>query len=961
MPPAAELSFLPWVRQGASAAITQVDTLGQAQPAVATLAATLAVNGNALPALALRLRGPADVLGIDPGQVVRMDPAPDSHDGEPSYFPCIEFDRADFPWLFTPARAAAAGKLRPWLVLVVVRKQPGVSLSAGATSPLPSLRIEPPAQAADELPDLRDSWAWAHAQAAATDTSAASVQAALRGSPALSLSRLICPRILAADTDYLACVVPAFDVSRRSGLGLPVDDADVLGADALAPAWTWSPALADVLLPVYHRWEFRTGPGGDFATLAARLRPRAVPEALGKRPIAIGDPGFALPAGFPTDARLLGEGALRAMSVDGEPDPMPPWPQGTELAFKDALAPIVNAPGENAVHEPDAEPLLAPPLYGRWHARRDTVTRQGQDWFDELNLDPRLRSTAAFGTRVIQRDQEALVASAWAQAGSLEAANQRMRQLQLSCAVGERLQARHFAGLSADAALRVHAPLLARAATTGMPVAGRNMLQLLATTPLPLRALGPAMRRIARQRGPLTRRLGVLGLQRSKSWIASLNAGDADLPKFKVPDIVSFDAVIAHLPVPTAVRAFSAVTDAEVLARAGMPWFVVRAESAPVPIAFSFTRGPASNDSTAARDFRRAAAAHLARVQPSRSAPGVAFAAGTDLGRVAQSLAAQTRPRNTLAAFARNLIAPPSPTRPPGTGERGDTGSGAGPHAEASARARVDKLRAIVASAVDALRTIDVVPSFDQPMVEALRDLAPDLVLPGLDTVPEDSVLGLETNRRFVEAFIVGLNFEMARELVWRGFPTRQDATFFDRFWGGAPDVPPLDRWGTRRLGDPNTAEPRERFVMLMRSALLRRYPNALIYLTPAIATAGARAPSDDPALERLPVFAGTMPPDISWFGFDVPTAEVVGQSAGGTGNGYYLVIQQHPTEPRFGLHPDASAGVAGHVAASGSAPAGQPLGGHEWGRNSAHMAAIVRRLPVRLAIHASQLMAVGS
>ncbi len=57
---------------------------------------------------------------------------------------------------------------------------------------------------------------------------------------------------------------------------------------------------------------------------------------------------------------------------------------------------------------------------------------------------------AAFGTRVVQEHQEALMASAWEQARELQQANQRMRQLQLSLVVGMRLHARHFAPLSTD-------------------------------------------------------------------------------------------------------------------------------------------------------------------------------------------------------------------------------------------------------------------------------------------------------------------------------------------------------------------------------------------------------------------------------------------------------------------------------------------------------------------------------
>ena len=124
------------------------------------------------------LRGPADVVGIDPHEIVRVDPKPNTTDFEPNYFPGIEFDRPDFPWLFTPAKAGANAKLRPWLCLVVVRQQEGVLLSSSADAPLPILNINGPAKPADELPDLVDSWAWVHAQVAASSLAEADPNAA---------------------------------------------------------------------------------------------------------------------------------------------------------------------------------------------------------------------------------------------------------------------------------------------------------------------------------------------------------------------------------------------------------------------------------------------------------------------------------------------------------------------------------------------------------------------------------------------------------------------------------------------------------------------------------------------------------------------------------------------------------------------------------------------------------------
>ena len=174
----------------------------------------------------VRLYGPGDVTGIDPRQVVRTEPSHLATAFEPNYFPAIEFDRPDFPWLFTPAKADAEGRLRPWLCLVVVRKQEGVTLRVDRNLPLPVLEIKAPARPERELPDLSESWAWAHAQVAGSRRDAEVIEKSLAGDPALTVSRLLCPRRLDPLTDYLACVVPAFELGCKAGLGVPIEPAD---------------------------------------------------------------------------------------------------------------------------------------------------------------------------------------------------------------------------------------------------------------------------------------------------------------------------------------------------------------------------------------------------------------------------------------------------------------------------------------------------------------------------------------------------------------------------------------------------------------------------------------------------------------------------------------------------------------------------------------------------------------
>ncbi|MEO8621007.1 MAG: hypothetical protein ABI625_08070 [bacterium] len=928
---AATLSFVPWVREGVATAIVAPDTLGAAQNAVVDISVALSVNGSSagIPAVPIRLRGPADVVGIDAHQVIRVYPQPGTVDVEPTYFPCIEFDRPDYPWMFSPTSADATSKLRPWMCLIVVQKQPGVTIAKSPDMPLPTLQIASPAKPFKELPDLADCWAWAHAQAAAGDSQPNTVQLALDGPPEASLSRLIAPRVLAADTDYIACVVPTYEVGRKTGLGIAVLDKDLLVATAPSPlAFAWKTTQASAQLPVYYQWEFRTGASGDFQTLASKLRPEPTSATLGRKAVDISQPGFQPQPPAPpiaSTAQLNVEGALQPA---GRGNVAEPWDPAIALPFQQELANIVNAPATSAILTPGGDPLLAPPLYGTWHAHLDKATVGGTNWFDQLNLDPRLRTVAAYGTRVVQEHQEALMASAWEQAAEMEQGNQRMRQIQLSLVVNESIFARHINTLSDEATLRIAAPAFPR-----LRAGADNMVSLMTGATLPLPAVGAAMRRIGRQRGPLTRRMAAQGSYLrvpGNSWVAQLSFGMMQPPSPHGLDW-AYASVITG---PLGLRDFTRTTPADVVAEPKKPFWVYPEGQLPAAWPFPTFDNPAwPFDDTSAADFRRAALDHQTAIDPSRSTRG--------RGRhhvspaTTQQIKDLIQPRpafQALGAATLSLGTAATPSVPLG-------GTALG------------------------VETVMVAPSFPQPMYEPLRDISQELLLPGLEGVPPDRIMGLETNRRFVEAFMVGLNFEMGRELLWRGFPTDQRGTYFAQFWSVAgstmprPDITPISGWGTSRaLGDAQGAPAREQFVMLMRSALLRRYPDAVVCLTPAIlGSNNVRMPDPNDASELFPVFSGSMKPDVSFFGFDISSANAL---TGGNGQGYYVVIQEHPTAPRFGLSVSVPATTV-YVNANAALPAGLPVPpGLAWGSNAAQTAGIVRRPPIRLAIHTSLLIA---
>jgi hypothetical protein len=759
------------------------------------------------------------------------------------------------------------------------------------------------------------------------------VQGALNGAPHLSSSRLLCPRLLQPDTDYLACVVPTFEVGRKAGLGDTITEGEVSGPLGLAPAWR-SDATA-VTLPVYAHWQFRTGSGGDFASLVRLLRIQPAPAGLGTRPIDVGQPGFRLPADFPSELRLLLEGALQPMRSDPPP---PGWSSAQADTFRTALADIVNRSGNEQAVDQQTDPLLAPPLYGRWHAARQTAVADGATWFDELNLDPRWRSVAAFGTRVIQEHQEALMAAAWEQAADLQPANQRLRQLQLSLVVNTSFVTRQFSRLNDEATLRIAAPLYGRIqmADADAPEP-RSLFAAMKASPVPVRATSPPMRRIGRERGPISRRMAAQGAPRlgGLTWVGRLNEGGG---AFVLPPpylLATVSTVRERMSPPPFMFNYAEVTESLMGNALGRPYFQVMPEGEPIQV-LPPPLGSLDPDNASAAAFRAAAREHLARLDPGRTGqlegppPPVAMSA------LRAAIMDQVQPRETLQALARAVVSSgPNATSPVDTTDANGVG----------------------------IETIAAAPHFPQPMYESLRDLSQSLLLPGLEAVNPNRVVGLQTNRRFVDAYMVGLNTEMARELLWRGYPTDQRGTCFDQFWdartgrGARPDVEPLHEWGARHLGDAPPTSTREQFVLLLRSDLLRRYPTAVIYATLAVQTSTGRGPSSDPKDEVQPVFRGALPPDVSFFGFDLDVEMAVGNEQS---LGYYVIIQEQPTEPSFGLPVGAAPAGVTHLSVEGPPPTGVVLDSLEWGRNGAHVAGILRRKPVRIAMHASQLIQRG-
>ena len=263
------------------------------------------------------------------------------------------------------------------------------------------------------------------------------------------------------------------------------------------------------------------------------------------------------------------------------------------------------------------------------------------------------------------------------------------------------------------------------------------------------------------------------------------------------------------------------------------------------------------------------------------------------------------------------------------------------------------------------LDDVRLAPSYPQPAVDALIGLAPELLLPGLEDVPANTVTLATTDQRFVEAFLLGMNHELDRELRWRGFPTVPGSTYFRRFWNTPSshvDIVDLAQWAAAGELGSHGADTTAETVLVVRGDLVRRFPGIAVSAVPVVNGA------PDFTNEIQPDLRGGMAPDVLFAGFPWPPEQAAD---------FAYILTQQPTSPRFGLDaaspldaasvtqrndlawsqlgPDArfatAAGpLAGRTLADGAAHA-------TWGRNAADMAWLTQQAPVRLVMPGSEMV----
>ena len=700
----------------------------------------------------------------------------------------------------------------------------------------------------------------------------------------------------------------------------------------------------------------------------------------------VSHPGFGA-AGVPNVTLGL-EGALKTVGKSSTS-----WPSGAQATYESQFRAALAPPAAG-------DPVVAPPTYGSNHSG-STLPAPGAApvWLGQLNLDPRPRAAASAAAQVVQKDQDALVASAWEQWGEIRKVNQMLRQAQLARQVSTSLSQRHLGRVAGDGKwLQITAPLASRVRVTLAGVTATVAGQVRASL-LPTGSLSPAMRRISRPNGPIGRQLkpGVpqivdrLNVPAGSASTALQVAGPRTLPK----GMVAFDDISTTVQVkdmtalsfagaPGWQLATQVITGTGVLQPVRAPLQPADHLAQPVgpggpvistgpggPVATPGPTGPTPTPAPPLVNWKgnpnlpvilKGTVANLPPpiVFPSDSA--ALEAVKTNFRTAAQSVNDYL---NTAPAAAPSP--PPLGGQAPLAPVRAQILTALNPSNTLRARLAA---RIPLNTGTDPLQPTETGPKYPQAMYAPLAQLSPDWMLPGVSQLDPDCATLLATNPAFIEAYMVGLNDELARELLWREYPADRRVTFFQNFWSSSnADIGAIAAFNanTPLGGHVLSAAGGNQLVLLIRATLFQRYPNAIVYAAQATWVNGVRQLTTN---VQYPAFRGAFGQDINFFGFNIADPKGSDNPAAGDA-GWYFVIAEHVTEPRLGLEPQKSTTPTGfwndlswdEVALKGNyvdpsvappTPAQEPIA---WSENSAALGYILMREPVRVAMHALALL----
>jgi len=473
------------------------------------------------------------------------------------------------------------------------------------------------------------------------------------------------------------------------------------------------------------------------------------------------------------------------------------------------------------------DPLITAPLYGRWHALTNRLLKErgnstdispNDNWTHDLNLDPRWRVAAGMGTKIVQKNQENYMKAAWDQIGDVLEANKRIREAQLAQAAALIWWNKHLLPLKEKRPnrwLNVASPMHARIISTGFTVAHQKKESRLTTA-----STSVNMRKLLRPRGKLVKRVNFDEGRNLDNLITRINEGEvsaalprpapegaqslndiAEAAKPKVPDFILdwlnrfpwlkwlmlLLALIILLLIIIFPPSGSLMTIAGVIIL-GLIYLFIKlnkwqkeADNATdllpenqTPESIDelpknpdfrlstpeekFTPKKGNTDSEEGKLFKDALKDVNFVLQQSAKISELPERPALNIIGVNETVFEGIRPTLTIPRWVfDSVVLPPLVTR---------------------------QLREQFVEAM-------VYPKIDVPMYKPLVDHSSELFLPNLNYIDQNSISLLETNQKFIESYLIGLNHEFARELLWREYPTDQRGSYFRQFWDASGYIDP--------------------------------------------------------------------------------------------------------------------------------------------------------------------------
>jgi hypothetical protein len=906
------------------------------------------------------LYGPGDVTGVSESAIVRTVPRQHVADFESNFLAAIEFYDEDFPWRYSPS-VAKAGQLKPWVWLVVLAE--GEYTRAGMMGTLPVIEISPTAlQSAFPHPDT--TWAWAHVQLNSglavqpsnVTEARVTVRRLLDENPNLGCSRLICPRHLAPQSHYTAFLVPAFEKGRRAGLGQP--DRDIEEVPNVQPAWPKADAVnGPVHFPVYYQWEFSTSSAGDFETLARLLGPVRSASLSADRLIDIQEPGWGVR--YRSERPNRGQpGAIALESALRIPEHTSELAFGTDPSderFAQNLRALVNlgaepfaSEGEPTGRNPffgsnlDDDPIVVPPLYGSFfRENRGLVNELGATWYEQLNLNPVYRVAAGQGAEVVRQSQEEYVDRAWDQLRQQMEARRVAQRWQVSLHATQRFFTKRLepslaitldAGTPDSAERARREALMFRAVNVTVPMhAALNVETSSFAASIRGRqysgAYTAAFAKATRSDGPLMRRLEV---------------------RDRLAPTDTFLNRRIHRP-PSTTPLQNAVSTAMRVLEISF----LRTPPPPLLPDTMFDTMLQQWGLAGLTACRTAFDVFRTRLQPPTEG-GEIIAPANNL--LYMSLHEQLRPAKTIPARFRAVLGAAvfsSPSEP-----------------------NTERIE---------LPALSV--EFPEPMYHLLAMRSPHYIFPALNDMPPNRVTMLQPNAAFIDAYLLGLNHEMAREFRWRELPIQFDATFFRQFWDvrdnpkararpeNFKDILPVHEWANGKLGAPVHRPPGmagNLTVVVIRGDLFRKYPYTEVFMQkamwasePGTQRSIRQIDTSTPENIRMPLFSARIAPEYTLVGFQLDAEEAKGHpNPMPPSPGWYFVVKERAGDVHFGLDSDPSANDPSWSALS-SVPVHQCIHVESaefrslprFGATANLIAAMLYQRPFVLYVHAARLL----